>query len=96
MLFHITHVHTPDTCPGHDPEQVKATFGQVIANAEEFEGFDLIGAWIDVTAHTVFMLVDTDDAGKLFKALDPALKIGTADISPVKDATAVLKERSGE
>ena len=95
MLFHVTHVHTPETCPGHDPEQVKATFGQVMANADE-EGFDLIGAWVDVTAHTVFMIVDTDDAGKLFGVLDPALTIGTGDISPIMDATVVLKERSGE
>jgi len=95
MLFHITHEHSPETCPGHDPEQVKATFGQVMLNTDE-DGLDLIGAWVDVTAHTVYMIVETDEAGKLFKVLDPALKIGTAYISPVMDATAVLKERSGE
>ena len=95
MLFHVTHVHTPETCPGHDPEQVKATFGQLMANVEE-EGVDLIGAWVDVTAHTFFMILDADDAGQLFRVLDPALTIATADISPVMDAAAALKERSGE
>ena len=35
MLFHITHVHTPETCPYHKPEEARATFGKILSGAEQ-------------------------------------------------------------
>ncbi len=95
MLFHVTHVHTHETCPAHEPEIVKSTFGRMMAEIGD-SGVDLIGAWVDITAHTVYMIVDANDASALFKAFDPILTLGTAQISPVIDAATALKERGGE
>lgn len=46
MLFHITHVHTPETCPGKDQEKVRETFGKMLSSAEEI-GVKVVGAWVD-------------------------------------------------
>jgi len=37
MLFHVTHVHTPETCPSDDPEKIKATFGKMLTIADELD-----------------------------------------------------------
>ncbi len=42
MLFHITHVHSPETCPYHDLEKVRATFGKMLSSAESL-GVKLMG-----------------------------------------------------
>ena len=49
MLFHITHVHTPESCPYHDPEKARATFGKMLGSAESL-GVTLVGAWVDAPA----------------------------------------------
>jgi hypothetical protein len=95
MLFHVTHVHSPESCPAHDPEQARATFGKILSSAEE-KGVKLIGAWVDAPAHTVFFVVDTDSAAKLSDLFFPALTIGHAEITPVEDSLDLFKRRFSE
>jgi hypothetical protein len=95
MLFHVTHVHSPESCPAHDPERARATFGKVLASAEGL-GVKLIGAWVDAPAHTFYMVVDADSVEKLSDLFYPALTIGTAEITPVEDSLALLKRRFSE
>ena len=95
MLFHITHVHTPETCPYHNPEKARETFGKIMSNAEQL-GVELVGAWVDAPAHTVYLVVDTDSVQKIEELLAPGFEIGHAETRPVSDATAVLKRRIGK
>ncbi|MFQ6673809.1 MAG: DUF3303 domain-containing protein [Fidelibacterota bacterium] len=95
MLFHITHTHTWESCPAHDPERLKTTFGKVLGSINEI-GVELVAVYVDPPAHTVFLIVDADSAEKLEELLDPVLEIGRADIRPVGDGLAVYKRRAGE
>ena len=95
MLFHITHVHTPESCPYHNPEKARATFGKVLPSAKEL-GVNLIGAWVDAPAHTMYFVVETDSAEKIEELLAPAIEIGQAETRVVVDAVALLKRRIGE
>ena len=92
MLFHVTHIHSPESCPANDPVRTRDTFGKMLASAKEV-GVTLVGAWVDAPAHTVYMVVDADSAQKLSDLFFPALTIGTAEIAPVEDALALLKRR---
>ena len=94
MLFHITHVHTPETCPYHNPEKARETFGKVMSNAEKL-GVKLVGAWVDAPAHTIYLVVETDSVQKIEELLAPAFEIGHAETRAVSDAAAVLKRRGG-
>ena len=94
MLFHITHVHTPETCPYHDPEKARATFGKMLGGAEQL-GVRLVGAWVDAPAHTAYIVVEADSAQKLEELLAPGLEIGYAETRIVQDALAILKRRAG-
>ena len=95
MIFHITHVHSPESCPYHDPEKGRATFGKVLTSVDEL-GIKLIGAWVDAPAHTAYFVIDTDSAQKIEELLAPAFGIGHAETRVVEDAQAILKRRIGE
>jgi len=94
MLFHITHVHTPEMCPGKDPGKVRETFGKMLSSAEKI-GVKLVGAWADGPPHTVFIVVETDATEKIFEFVLPGLNIGSAEVKPVQDALDLLKSRYG-
>jgi hypothetical protein len=94
MLFHITHVHTPETCPYHDPEKARATFGKMLGGAERL-GVKLAGVWVDAPAHTLYIVVEADSAQKLEEFLAPGFEIGYAETSVVQDGLEILKRRGG-
>ena len=95
MLFHITHVHTPETCPYQNPEKTRDTFGKMMSSVEQL-GVKLVGAWVDAPAHTVYIVVETDSVEKIEELLAPVFKIGRAETRVVSDAAAVLKRSIGE
>ncbi len=95
MLFHITHVHTPETCPYRNPEKTRETFGKMMSSVEQL-GVKLVGAWVDAPAHTVYVVVETDSVQKIEELLAPVFKIGYAETRAVSDAAAVLKRSIGE
>ena len=92
MLFHITHVHTSETCPYHNPEKARATFGKMLSGAEQL-GVKLVGVWVDAPAHTIYIVVETDSAQKIEELLGPAFEIGHAETRVVQDGMALLKRR---
>ena len=95
MLFHVTHVHSPESCPAHDPELVRDTLGKLLTGAEQ-SGVKLVGAWADGPGHTLYFVVETDSASKLFDLFYPTLRMGSAEIRPVEDTLALFKRRFAE
>ncbi len=93
MLFHVTHVHTPETCPSDNPEMIKATFGKMFGAAEE-NGVKLHSVYSNSIGHTFYMVVETDDMAKISAIFQSTLKIGTADIVPIQDALEVMAQFS--
>ena len=89
MLFHVTHVHTPETCPSDDPEKMKATFGKMLSNADDLD-VKIHSLYSNNIAHTLFMVVESDSAEAISKMMDPTLKIASAEISPIVDAHEVM------
>lgn len=92
MLFHITHVHTPETCPYHNEEKARATFGKMLGGAEKL-GIKLIGSWIDAPAHTAYIVIETDSPQKIEELLAPAFEIAQAEIRVVQDGQLLLQRR---
>ena len=91
MLFHITHVHSAESCPYHDPETVAKTYGKAVLGFEE-TGVTLYGAYVDAPAHTFYLIVESDDLKKIHTALGPIIDQGKAEIRPVLDAAAKVRE----
>ena len=89
MLFHVTHVHTPETCPADDPERIKATFGKMLSNADEL-GVTIHSMYSNNIAHTMYTVVESDSAEGISKMMDPTLKIAHAEVSHIVDAHSVM------
>lgn len=95
MLFHITHTHTWESCPYHDPEKARTTFGAALAGINE-TGVELVGAWVDAPAHKFFLVVNAATVEQVEAALAPIIDIGCAETRPVSDAAELLRRRMAE
>lgn len=95
MLFHVTHTHTGESCPAHNPELIRTTFGKMLSSAEKI-GVNVIGRYVDAPAHTVYFILEADSVEKLADFFEPALNIGHAEIRPVEDGLAAVKRRMRE
>jgi hypothetical protein len=93
MLFHITHVHTPETCPYHNREKARATFGKIFGSAKQL-GVTLVGVWVDAPAHTFYMVVEADSAQKIEELLAPGLEMAHAETRVVQDGLEITKRRT--
>ncbi len=91
MLFHVKHTHVWESCPYHDPERAKNTFGKAMAGIAESD-VELVGAYVDAAAHTTYLILDADSAQQIEEALAPVIDIGWAETRPVQ-AVAGLLER---
>jgi hypothetical protein len=89
MLFHVKHVHSWETCPYHDPDRARATFGKAMAGIMESE-VELVGAYVDAAAHTTFLILDATSAVEIEEALAPVIDIGWAETRPVVDFADIL------
>lgn len=89
VLFHVTHTHTWESCPYHDPDRARDTFGKTMAGIADSE-VELVGAFVDAPAHTTFLLLDADSAVQIEEVLAPVIDIGWAETRPVVDFADIL------
>lgn len=78
MLFHVTQVHTPQTCPAGEG-------GSNTLYDADVEGVRLIGRYGANSEHTMFYVVEADDWQALHRFLFPGFKRATATVTPVSE-----------
>ena len=78
MLFHITQVHTPETCP-RDEGGSNSLYDPTV------KGIKLIGRYGANAQHTLFYIVEADDVNALQRFLWPGFKRCTSTITPVSE-----------
>ena len=78
MLFHITQVHAPESCP-LDEGGSNSLFDPNVP------GIKLIGRYGANAQHTLFLIVESDDVNTLHKFLLPGFKRCTSTITPVSE-----------
>lgn len=78
VLFHITQIHSPETCPlgegGSD-----SLFDPTV------KGVRLIGRYGANAQHTLFYIVEADDVDAIHKFLLPGFKRCTTTVTPVSE-----------
>lgn len=78
VLFHITQVHTPETCP-KDEGGSNSLFNPNVP------GLRLIGRYGANAQHVLFYIVETDDVNAIQKFLWPGFKRCTSTVTPVSE-----------
>jgi hypothetical protein len=78
MLFLITQIHTPETCP------IDAGGREVLhEKPENVPGIKIVVAYGAYTEHTLYYVVEADDYNTVEKFLTPGFKRCKATITPV-------------
>jgi hypothetical protein len=78
VLFHITQVHTPESCP-RDEGGSNSLFDQTVP------GVRLVGRYGANAQHTLFLVVEADDVNALHTFLWPGFKRCSSTITPVSE-----------
>lgn len=78
MLFHITQVHNPESCP-------RDTGGSNSLYDADIEGVKLIGRYGANAQHTLFFVVEADDVNAIHRFLWPGFTSCTSTITPVSE-----------
>jgi hypothetical protein len=78
VLFHITQVHTPESCP-------RDQGGSNSLYDEDVDGLQLIGRYGANAEHTLFYIVEADDVTALHRFLWPGFTTCTSTITPVSE-----------
>ena len=79
MLFMITQVHTPETCP-------KDEGGADALIDKNARGITVKGRWGAWSQHIIWYLVETDSLDALQRFVDPGMKRCTCTIAPVGES----------
>ena len=78
MLFMITQVHGPETCP------VGADGSDTLFNGDA-QGVTLKGRWGAWSHHIIWYLVEADSLNAVQRFLDPGMKLCTCTVVPVTE-----------
>ena len=78
VLFHITQVHSPESCPRDEG-------GSNSLYNPNVPGIRLIGRYGANAQHTLFFVVEADDVDAIHKFLWPGFKRCTSTITPVSE-----------
>ena len=85
MLFHIKQTHAPSDCP-YGKGGSRSLFDHGSSEVR------IVGYWLAFPQHTNYLLVETDEIGKLQRFLAPGSGRTTCEITPVSDQPAPLPE----
>jgi len=78
MLFLVTQIHTPETCP------IDAGGREALhEKPENVPGLKMVAGYGAYTEHTLYYIVEADDYDTVERFLTPGFKRSTATITPV-------------
>ena len=78
MLFHITQVHAPESCP-------YGRGGSRSLHDASVSDVKVLGVYGAFTEHVIYMVVEADSLEMVDKFLLPGMKTCTAKITPVSE-----------
>ncbi len=79
MLFMITQVHTPQTCPRDEG-------GADVLIDKNAQGVTVKDRWVAASQHTIWYLLEADALDAVQSFLDPGMKRCTCTITPVTES----------
>ena len=96
MLFLIEHRHTPEACPTHNPDMVRALRAHVTPENAERHGVKLLADWVNEPDHHTILVVDspTMAAAESFGA--PFRGAGSVEVTPGMTCEQVARDCLGE
>ena len=98
MLFHLTHTHTPETCPVRSRDTLDY-YRKWWTGLKDAQSVKLLSAYASPTDHTIYVAVEADDFAAVARALSPLNTIGSGHTHPVltlDDVITMAQARVGQ
>jgi hypothetical protein len=89
-LFVVKHQHAAETCPAGDP-QMGPMLAQYVSgpNAEKF-GMKLHGEAVISGGHTLYLILDAAEQGKVEEFMGPFSQFGSVEVLPASSCEQVV------
>jgi len=92
MLFQMVNTHTPENCPALKPGGLE-TFAATVKSAEA-NGVKIRSLHVAPWEHTMYGLLETDNAENLDRWFEPLSPFGITKVSPVTDVLEAIARRT--
>ena len=93
-LFVVKHQHSAETCPAHDPELGAMLLEHLSAGNAAEHGITIHGEAVIEGEHTLYAILDADDAGTVAQFMAPFAQAGSVEVLAANSCVAVV-ERAG-
>ena len=89
-LFVAKHQHSAETCPAKNPEMGPMLLGHLSDENAGKYGVSIHGEAVIEGQHTMYMIVDADDSGKVEEFMAPFAQAGSVEVLPATHCAAVV------
>src|SRR6266478_5492175 len=89
-LFIVRHQHDPDRCPATDPYMGATLLNYLSRPNVRQHGIAIQGEAVIKGEHTLYMIVDADDAERVRAFMQPFANAGTVDVYPASTCARVV------
>jgi len=93
-LFVARHQHDAESCPAKDPEMGRMLLGHVSEENAAKHGISIQGEAVIEGQHTMYMILDAEDSGKVEEFMAPFAQAGSVEVLPATHCATVV-ERAG-
>ncbi len=89
-LYVVRHQHAPDRCPAQDPAMGAMLLNHLSRPNVRQHGINVQGEAVVQGEHTLYLIVDATDEGRLREFMQPFLMAGSLDIYPASTCARVV------
>ena len=89
-LFVVKHEHSAETCPAGDPQMAPFLVQHVSPPNAAEQGVTIHGEAVVDGGHTLYLIVDADDKGKVEQYMTPFTQVGTVEVLPSSSCEQVV------
>ena len=90
-LFVVKHEHAAETCPAGNPQMAPFLVKHVSAPNVEANGMTLHGEAVIDGGHTLYLIVDSPDQGRVEEFMQPFKQVGSVDVMPASSCEKVVE-----
>jgi hypothetical protein len=89
-LFVAKHQHPAEACPGKNPEMGPMLLGHLSEENAAKYGISIHGEAVIEGQHTMYMILDADDGGRVEEFMAPFAQAGSVEVLPATHCAAVV------
>jgi hypothetical protein len=90
-LFVAQHRHPAEQCPASDPQMGQMLLKHLSAENAASYGIHIQAEAVVNNAHTLYMIVEAPDEGRVQRFMEPFTQVGSVEILPASSCEAVVK-----